>query len=136
MVFYVFLASFQKNLHQEQHFSQGIAILDDAQCHQMNLNMSKHVRVKFLPKNTTSLTQLMDQGVIAAFKANYLNLLSRPLIDPRCYIKGTSCRSTIVFLPQIKFQLIYSAGTRCLWPPYAITTRVLQVPLRHGTERI
>lgn len=35
--------------------------------------LSAHVRVEFLPKNTSTLIQPMNQGVITAFKAQYLH---------------------------------------------------------------
>ncbi|XP_064111480.1 tigger transposable element-derived protein 1-like [Macrobrachium nipponense] len=46
--------------------------LDNAPGHPSNLsNMHPYVKVVYLPLNTMSLIQLMDQGVIANFKAYY-----------------------------------------------------------------
>ncbi|XP_042212261.1 tigger transposable element-derived protein 1-like, partial [Homarus americanus] len=48
-------------------------LFDNASSHPVNLNdRSDNVRVEYIPKNTTSLLQPMDQGVIANFKAYYL----------------------------------------------------------------
>ncbi|XP_064099530.1 tigger transposable element-derived protein 1-like [Macrobrachium nipponense] len=50
-----------------------LLVLDNALGHPSNLsNMHPNVKVVYLPLNTTSLIQLMDQGVIANFKAYYL----------------------------------------------------------------
>ncbi|XP_064087496.1 tigger transposable element-derived protein 1-like [Macrobrachium nipponense] len=50
-----------------------LLVLDNAPGHPLNLsNMHPNVKVVYLPPNTTSLIQPMDQGVIANFKAYYL----------------------------------------------------------------
>ena len=46
---------------------------EGAPSHPTNLSdLSEHIRVEFLPKNTTSLIQPMDQGVISTFKAYFI----------------------------------------------------------------
>lgn len=48
-------------------------ILDNAPSHPTALNdLCENVKVIYLPPNTTSIIQPMDQGVIASFKAYYL----------------------------------------------------------------
>ncbi|XP_058028028.1 tigger transposable element-derived protein 1-like isoform X3 [Ahaetulla prasina] len=50
-----------------------LLLLDDAPGHPPHLgNLHPHVKVVYLPKNTTPLLQPMDQGAIATFKAHYL----------------------------------------------------------------
>ncbi|XP_066941104.1 tigger transposable element-derived protein 1-like [Macrobrachium rosenbergii] len=50
-----------------------LLVLDNAPGHPADLsNMHPNVKVVYLPPNTTSLIQSMDQGVIANFKAYYL----------------------------------------------------------------
>ncbi|XP_066958981.1 tigger transposable element-derived protein 1-like [Macrobrachium rosenbergii] len=50
-----------------------LLVLDNAPGHLADLsNMQPNVKVVYLPPNTTSLIQPMDQGVIANFKAYYL----------------------------------------------------------------
>ncbi|XP_015313992.1 tigger transposable element-derived protein 1 isoform X1 [Bos taurus] len=52
---------------------RALLLLDSAPCHPAHLGgLSAHVRVEFLPKNTSTLIQPMNQGVITAFKAQYL----------------------------------------------------------------
>ena len=61
--------------------------MDNAPGHTINVdNMADNINVLFLPPNTTSLIQLMDQGVIAAFKKiclrrSFNNLIKE--IDPQ-----------------------------------------------------
>ncbi|XP_066957407.1 tigger transposable element-derived protein 1-like [Macrobrachium rosenbergii] len=51
-----------------------LLLLDNAPGHPPHLaDLHPNVKVVFLPPNTTPLIQPMDQGAIAAFKANYLN---------------------------------------------------------------
>ncbi|XP_063152245.1 uncharacterized protein LOC134492057 isoform X1 [Candoia aspera] len=50
-----------------------LLILDDAPGHPITLgSLCENVKTVFLPPNTTSLLQPMDQGVIATFKAYYI----------------------------------------------------------------
>ncbi|XP_064118793.1 tigger transposable element-derived protein 1-like [Macrobrachium nipponense] len=52
---------------------KALLVLDNAPGHPSNLSdMHPNVKVVYLPPNTTSLIQPMDQGVIANFKAYYL----------------------------------------------------------------
>ncbi|XP_042226803.1 tigger transposable element-derived protein 1-like [Homarus americanus] len=53
--------------------NKALLLIDNEPSHPVNLNdLSDNVRVEYIPKNTTSLLQPMDQGVIANFKAYYL----------------------------------------------------------------
>ena len=45
-------------------------VLDNATCHPKELDLS-NIELVFLPANTTSHTQPLDQGVIASLKAKY-----------------------------------------------------------------
>ncbi len=52
-----------------------LLVLDNAPGHPSHLaDLHPNVKVVFLPPNTTPLIQPMDQGAIAAFKANYLKI--------------------------------------------------------------
>ncbi|XP_036088449.1 tigger transposable element-derived protein 1 isoform X3 [Rousettus aegyptiacus] len=61
---------------------RALLLLDGAPCHPAHLgSLSAHVRVEFLPKNTSALIQPMNQGIIAAFKAHYLRLTLSQLVQ-------------------------------------------------------
>ena len=48
-----------------------LLLLDNAPSHSTDLS-HPNVQIEFLPPNTTSLLQPLDQGIIAAFKAYYI----------------------------------------------------------------
>nr|XP_031313327.1 tigger transposable element-derived protein 1-like [Camelus dromedarius] len=61
---------------------RALLLLDSAPCHPAHLGgLSAHVRVEFLPKNTSALIQPMNQGVIATFKAHYLRRTLSQLVQ-------------------------------------------------------
>ncbi|XP_042825786.1 tigger transposable element-derived protein 1-like isoform X3 [Panthera tigris] len=61
---------------------RALLLLDGAPCHPAHLGgLSAHVRVEFLPKNTSALIQPMNQGVIATFKAYYLRRTLSQLVQ-------------------------------------------------------
>ncbi|XP_014788567.1 tigger transposable element-derived protein 1-like [Octopus bimaculoides] len=61
--------------------NKALLLLDNAPSHPVNLNdLSDNVRVEFIPKNTASLLQPMDQGVVALFKAYYHRRIFKQLI--------------------------------------------------------
>ena len=52
---------------------KALLVLDNAPGHPQTLaDVDSRVKVVFLPKNTTSLLQPLDQGIISSFKAYYL----------------------------------------------------------------
>ncbi|XP_042227670.1 tigger transposable element-derived protein 1-like isoform X2 [Homarus americanus] len=61
--------------------NKALLLLDNAPSHPVNLNdLSNHVRVEYIPKNTTALLQPMNQGVITKFKAYYLRRTFKQLL--------------------------------------------------------
>ncbi|XP_045704957.1 tigger transposable element-derived protein 1-like isoform X1 [Phyllostomus hastatus] len=63
---------------------RALLLLDSAPCHPTHLgSLSAHVRVEFLPKNTSTLIQPMNQSIIAAFKAHYLRLTLSHLVQKK-----------------------------------------------------
>lgn len=65
----------EKMRHQDRKI---LLFVDNAPCHcQKKLS---NVELKFLPANTTSCLQPMDQGVIRAFKVNYRKKLMHSLV--------------------------------------------------------
>lgn len=51
-----------------------LLLVDNAPSHIVREDLS-HIRVEFLPKDTTSVLQPLDQGIIRSFKAHYKNIL-------------------------------------------------------------
>lgn len=71
-----FCPAVEKYCAQNNIAHKVLLILDNSTCHPGNLNdLSQHVRVEFLPKNTKTRIQPMDQGVKTTFKAYYLRRL-------------------------------------------------------------
>lgn len=61
---------------------KALLVLDNAPSHPVNLDETNdQVKLIFLPANTTSLLQPMDQGVIATFKMYYLRRNFNQLIE-------------------------------------------------------
>ncbi|XP_071052906.1 tigger transposable element-derived protein 1-like [Onthophagus taurus] len=58
-------------------------IIDNAPGHPANRlqSLNENVKIEFLPPNTTSLIQPLDQGIIAAFKAYYTRITFKKLLD-------------------------------------------------------
>lgn len=56
-----------------------LLLVDNAPSHIVREDLS-HIRVEFLPKDTTSVLQPLDQGIIRSFKAHYKNILINYLI--------------------------------------------------------
>jgi hypothetical protein len=58
-----------------------LLIVDDAPGHPTTIqDLCEHIKVVFIPPNTSSLIQPMDQGVIATFKAYYLKKTFETLV--------------------------------------------------------
>ncbi|XP_055371913.1 tigger transposable element-derived protein 1-like [Condylostylus longicornis] len=59
-----------------------LLLIDNAPSHSsLLLKSDENIRIIFLPPNTTSLIQPMDQGIISSFKRRYLRNTIRLLID-------------------------------------------------------
>ncbi|XP_046389310.1 tigger transposable element-derived protein 1-like [Ischnura elegans] len=59
-----------------------LLVLDNAPGHPPHIvDLSEHIKVVFLPPNTTSIIQPMDQDVIATFKAHYVRRTFSKLIE-------------------------------------------------------
>lgn len=74
-----------------------LMFLDNATSHSHDLQLS-NVTLKFLPANTTSVLQPLDQGIIRAFKANYRRLMITSLLAKIEQINSASelCREISV----------------------------------------
>ena len=56
-----------------------LLLIDNCPAHPRDIQLS-NVRIEFLPPNTTSVVQPMDQGIIRCLKAHYRKLLLRHLL--------------------------------------------------------
>ena len=70
----------EKYLHKKGMEFHVLLLVDNAGGHLVDL-YHNGVQIEFLPPNTTSLLQPMDQGVIHAFKANYTGNCLQQLVD-------------------------------------------------------
>ncbi|XP_042235751.1 tigger transposable element-derived protein 1-like, partial [Homarus americanus] len=78
----VFENVFKKYCKKKNIDFKILLILDNAPSHPPTVaELSDNIKVLFLPPNTTSLLQPMDQGVIAAFKAYDLRRTFKKLIE-------------------------------------------------------
>ncbi|CAF0960347.1 unnamed protein product [Brachionus calyciflorus] len=60
----------------------SVLLCDNCPAHVDASNIKfNHLKIVFLPPNTTSVLQPLDAGIIKAFKANYRNLLVKHWID-------------------------------------------------------
>uniref|UniRef100_A0A8C9VDH0 HTH CENPB-type domain-containing protein n=1 Tax=Scleropages formosus TaxID=113540 RepID=A0A8C9VDH0_SCLFO len=58
--------------------NKALLIIDNAPCHPVGTILyADNIEVVFLPPQTTSLLQPMDQGIIATFKSYYLQIVMR-----------------------------------------------------------
>ena len=78
-IFIPFVERYNKNQNLD---NKALLILDNAPGHIRIIDdLCEHVKIMFLPPNTTSVVQPMDQGIIATFKAYYLRQTMRHLVD-------------------------------------------------------
>lgn len=57
-----------------------LLLVDNAPCHPKNLEHA-NIKVLFLPPNTTSLLQPLDQGIISTFKSYYIKKSLKLILD-------------------------------------------------------
>jgi hypothetical protein len=68
-----------KMIRENRHI---ILLMDNAKCHEPdNINNLSNVKIHFLPPNTTSYLQPLDQGIIYSLKAQYRKLLCQNRIQ-------------------------------------------------------
>ncbi|KAF2359085.1 HTH CenpB-type DNA-binding domain [Trinorchestia longiramus] len=124
--FVPFIEQFTK---QENLDNKALLLLDNAPGHppeELN-DMFPHIKVTFLPPNTTSVLQPMDQGVIRAFKAYYLRDTMKGLVGEtdksmegiKCYWKRFNIKTAIEIIKNswnnVSSTTLNSAWKK-LWP--------------------
>lgn len=77
-----FIPEVREKLTQENLAFKVLLLMDNSPSHPTTLQtLHPDVEVMFLPPNTTSLIQPMDQTVIATFKAYYLRRVMRRMLE-------------------------------------------------------
>jgi hypothetical protein len=71
------LSKFNKKLIKEER--KVLLFLDNCSCHSENLSFS-NIKIVFLPKNSTSVLQPCDAGIIKCIKGQYRTQLVKHLI--------------------------------------------------------
>lgn len=78
--FNCFVPDVENYLKKKNLAFKVLLLLDNAPSHSIELN-HPNVQIVFLPPNTTSLLQPLDQGIIATFKAYYLRKSFQLILD-------------------------------------------------------
>ncbi|KAG6922607.1 Jrk-like [Chelydra serpentina] len=79
-----FVPSVRKHLRAKRLEEKAILLLDNCPAHPLAKRLRTHdgkIQVEYLPTNTTSKIQPLDQGVIAIFKQHYRQNLVRQMIE-------------------------------------------------------
>lgn len=89
-----FVPEVERYLQSKNLAFRVLLILDNApvHCHEELENAHPNVEVLFLPPNTTSLIQPLNQGIIKAFKAHYM----RELYSKACETLAANEEATMI----------------------------------------
>ena len=101
-----FVPEVRKHLRSLKLPEKAVLLLDNCPAHppaEMLRTRDGRIKVAYLPKNTTSLIQPLDQGVIATFKKNYRRELVTKLIS-------TENRTVIEFLKEMTIKDFFYIG--------------------------
>ena len=108
--------------------NKAMLILDNASVHPVELGqLYPHIKIVFLPPNTTSLIQPLDQGIIANFKVFYLRCTLEKLAfaiaenneDIRSHWKKFNIKMAVAIISESWAQVSYITMNNCwkqLWP--------------------
>ena len=107
--------------------NRALLILDNFTGHPTTIcNMFPHIKVLFLPPNTTPLTQPMDQGITASFKAIYLKLSMNCLassmaesVDMKSYWQKFNIKDAVDIIGEAWENVSHSTMTNA-WKPLLI----------------
>jgi len=77
-----FCVEVEQYCHESSISFKALLVLDNAPGHPAHVNdLHPSVRVMFLPPNSTSLIQPMNQGIVTVFKVYYLKLIFSQLLN-------------------------------------------------------
>ena len=98
-----FVPAVRRHLRKQGLEEKAVLVLDNCTAHPADDLTSKDGKISavFLPKNTTSLIQPLDQGIISNFKRNYRKELMKALIadnrDITSFLKTINVKDVIYF---------------------------------------
>jgi len=98
-----FVPSVRKNLRKHGLEEKAVLLLDNCPAHPPADTLKSKdgkIIVYYLPKNTTSLCQPLDQGIIANFKANYrkqliFDMLEEENLQVQTYLKSLNLKDAV-----------------------------------------
>lgn len=143
-----FVPEVEKYLKDKKLDFQVLLIIDNATCHPQTL-YHPNVRIVFLPPNTTSLIQPMDQGIIATFKAIFLRITFEYIlnaIDDGASVsdiwKKYTMLNCVSFIEEALSELKQSTLQGCwkkIWPSFrnqTVTSSLPPSPTQQGSDEI
>ncbi|XP_071107261.1 jerky protein homolog-like [Haliotis cracherodii] len=101
--FHKFVPAVPDHLRSRNLEEKAILLLDNCPAHPPASTLQSHdglIKAFLLPKNTTSLIQLLDQGIIKAYKAHYRRYLVSALVDrgldPVAFLKTVTVKDAVL----------------------------------------
>jgi len=93
-----------KQIRNDQHDRNILLFIDNCPAHPDNGIKFSNITIRFLPKNTTSVFQPFDQGIIKCFKGYYKLRICRKLMNALNLPSNEIVKNTQIFKPTlIKF---------------------------------
>ncbi|XP_048255252.1 jerky protein homolog-like [Haliotis rufescens] len=101
--FHKFVPAVRDHLRSRNLEEKAILLLDNCPAHPPASTLQSHyglIKAFLLPKNTTSLIQPLDQGIIKAYKAHYRRFLVSALVDrgldPVAFLKTVTVKDAVL----------------------------------------
>ena len=114
------LHAFYRRMESRKPGQQIVLLLDNFSGHQSGLTLApppENIVVKFLPKNSTSVFQPMDQGIISAFKKAYKSRLVKWQVGTFPgevnSLKNMCLRRALIWVSSAWFQVNHSTIGNC-----------------------
>lgn len=112
-----FVPSVRKHLRQQRLEPKALLLLDNCPAHppaDSLVSRDGKIRVSYLPKNTTSKIQPMDQGVISTFKMIYRRELIKKIVDSESPIQDSLKAINIKEMIHLAGQSWESVTAKCV----------------------
>ena len=101
--FTCYFVPFVKNYTKRKNIDhKALLILDNSPGHPTNLNdIYPHIKVVYLPPNTTSCVQPMDQGICSMFKSYYLKIVMNKIVQ----LNGDNDKNVFLYMYLKKYNV-------------------------------